>query len=63
MKMRFAKIAKELEDNEARITGELMAGQGKPVDIGGYYFPDPVMAEKAMRPSSIFKTIIDTIER
>jgi isocitrate dehydrogenase len=63
MKMRFAKIAKELEENEARITGELLAGQGKPVDIGGYYFPDPVMAEKAMRPSSIFNTIIDTDRR
>jgi len=58
---RFANVAKELEENEAKITEELLAAQGKPVDIGGYYLPDPEKASQAMRPSSIFNKIIDDI--
>ncbi|MFZ1504327.1 MAG: NADP-dependent isocitrate dehydrogenase, partial [Nitrospira sp.] len=34
---RFVKVAKEMADNEAKISGELIAAQGKPVDTGGYY--------------------------
>jgi isocitrate dehydrogenase len=58
MKTRFTGIAKELEGNEVQISGELLAAQGKPVDIGGYYLPDSHKAEKAMRPSATFNTII-----
>jgi isocitrate dehydrogenase len=47
----FAPIAKALAENEAKIVGELKAVQGKPVDIGGYYMPDPVKMEAVMRPS------------
>jgi isocitrate dehydrogenase len=47
----FAPIAKALHDNEQKIVGELKAAQGKPVDIGGYYMPDPVKMEAVMRPS------------
>ncbi|MFM1896117.1 MAG: hypothetical protein RLZZ385_1191 [Pseudomonadota bacterium] len=52
LQQRFAKLAKVLGDNEDRINGELLAVQGKPVDIGGYYRPDPVKAGAAMRPSA-----------
>jgi isocitrate dehydrogenase len=58
---RFAKVAQELEENETIITGELLAAQGQPVDVGGYYMPDPAMAERAMRPSATFNAIIDAM--
>jgi len=54
LKARFAPLAKALTDNEQAIVGELIAAQGKPVDIGGYYRPDVAKASKAMRPSSTF---------
>jgi isocitrate dehydrogenase len=60
-KARFAKIAKDLEDNEKIITDELIAAQGKPVDIGGYYMPDDEKAYKEMRPSATFNAIIDAM--
>jgi len=58
---RFAAIAKQLQDNEAKINEELIGAQGKPQDIGGYYQPDPVKTEKAMRPSATLNAIIDAI--
>ena len=58
---RFVKIAKEMADNEAKITGELLAAQGKPVDVGGYYHPDDAKASKAMRPSATLNAIVDAI--
>ncbi len=58
---RFAKVAKEMTDNEAKIAGELIAAQGKPVDTGGYYHPDDVKSSKAMRPSATLNAIIDAI--
>jgi len=61
LQQRFSKIAKELGDNEANIIDELNGAQGKPVDISGYYMPDPDMAAKAMRPSATLNTIIDAI--
>ncbi|MEO8339954.1 MAG: NADP-dependent isocitrate dehydrogenase [Nitrospirota bacterium] len=59
--VRFVKIAKDLADNEAKITGELLAAQGKPVDVGGYYHPDDAKAAKAMRPSPTLNAIVDAI--
>jgi isocitrate dehydrogenase len=59
MQARFATVAKELEANEAKIVEELLSAQGRPVDIGGYYFPDEAMAENEMRPSPTFNAIID----
>jgi isocitrate dehydrogenase len=61
MRQRFAKVAQELEANEAKIAEEMLAAQGRPVDLGGYYLPDPVLAEKAMRPSATFNAIIDAM--
>ncbi len=58
---RFAKVAQQLKDNEAKINEELIGAQGKPQDIGGYYMPDPVKTEKAMRPSATLNAIIDAI--
>jgi isocitrate dehydrogenase len=58
---RFAKVAQQLQENEAKINEELIGAQGKPQDIGGYYQPDPVKTEKAMRPSATLNAIIDAI--
>jgi isocitrate dehydrogenase len=57
---KFAKVAKELSDNEKKIDGELLAAQGKPQDVGGYYHPDDAKAYKAMRPSATLNAIIDS---
>jgi isocitrate dehydrogenase len=58
---RFAKIAKDMADNEAKISAELLGAQGKPVDVGGYYHPDDAKASKAMRPSQTLNAIVDAI--
>ena len=57
---KFSKIAKSLSDNEKKIDGELLAAQGKPQDVGGYYHPDDAKASKAMRPSATLNAIIDS---
>eukprot|EP00403_Amphidinium_massartii_P019604 CAMPEP_0178427114 /NCGR_PEP_ID=MMETSP0689_2-20121128/29577_1 /TAXON_ID=160604 /ORGANISM="Amphidinium massartii, Strain CS-259" /LENGTH=844 /DNA_ID=CAMNT_0020048809 /DNA_START=110 /DNA_END=2644 /DNA_ORIENTATION=+ len=56
---RFSKVAAQLKANEAKIVGELIAAEGKPANIGGYYFPDPFLAAQAMRPSPTFNSILD----
>ncbi|HGY56772.1 MAG TPA: NADP-dependent isocitrate dehydrogenase [Caldithrix abyssi] len=61
LKERFAPVAEQLEQNEARIADELLAAQGKAVDIGGYYFPDETKVEKEMRPSATLNSIIDSL--
>ncbi len=61
LKERFTKVAQQLEDNEAKIAEELLAAQGQPVDVGGYFRPDPVLAAKAMRPSPTLNSIIDAM--
>jgi len=50
----FKELAETLADKEAVIVGELLAVQGKPADIGGYYLPDPEKATAVMRPSQTF---------
>lgn len=50
----FASLASKLRAQEATIVEELIAVQGQPVDIGGYYRPDPAKCEAAMRPSATF---------
>jgi len=52
-------LAKGLADAEEEIMKDLIECQGPPVDIGGYYRPDPVKAEAAMRPSKAFNALID----
>lgn len=58
---KFQKVATSLADNEAKINEELLAAQGAPANIGGYYLPNDELAEKAMRPSMTFNAIIDAI--
>ena len=54
----FAKLAKTFGDNEDTIVTELAEAQGKPADIGGYYYPDPEKTTAVMRPS---KTLNDAL--
>ena len=58
---RFMPLAKSLADNEAKINAELIAAQGKPVDMGGYYHPDFGKTSKAMRPSTTFNAALNAI--
>ncbi|CAH0269396.1 NADP-dependent isocitrate dehydrogenase [Pseudomonas mediterranea] len=58
LKAQFTTLAKTLTDNEEKIVAELNAVQGKPVDIGGYYFANPELTSKAMRPSATFNAAI-----
>jgi isocitrate dehydrogenase len=57
----FAGLAKTLADQEKAIVDELIAVQGSPADIGGYYQPDPVKAAAVMRPSKIFNEAIASL--
>jgi len=59
LKKRFTPVARDLEANEAKIADELLSAQGTPVDLGGYYLPDEVRAEAAMRPSPTLNAIVD----
>ncbi len=58
---RFAKVAEELEANEAKIVDELNCAQGTAVNIDGYYRPDYNKTAQAMRPSATFNAIIDSL--
>jgi isocitrate dehydrogenase len=61
LKAKFTKVFQQLAANEAKINEELLAAQGKPVDMGGYYHPDKTKVAKAMRPSATLNAIIDSI--
>jgi isocitrate dehydrogenase len=61
LKRIFAPIAQELEAKVDVILQELQAVKGKPVDLGGYYRPDPAKMKAAMRPSATFNTIVDSL--
>ena len=54
----FTALAKALTDGEETITAELLAVQGEPVDIGGYYRPDDEKAAAVMRPSTTLNEAI-----
>ncbi|CAL9314321.1 MULTISPECIES: NADP-dependent isocitrate dehydrogenase [unclassified Streptomyces] len=57
----FAPLAKTLTEQEGTIVEELIAVQGKPADIGGYYQPDPEKAATVMRPSQTFNQALATL--
>jgi isocitrate dehydrogenase len=59
LKQRFTALAAALAAAEGKITQELLAAQGKPVDLGGYYFPADDKCVAAMRPSATLNAIID----
>ena len=58
LKEHFAPVTKQLEEKLDVILQELNAAKGKPVDMGGYYLPDPEKIKAAMRPSKTFNTIL-----
>ncbi|MBL4679090.1 MAG: NADP-dependent isocitrate dehydrogenase [Pseudomonadales bacterium] len=53
----FAELATSLVNNEKAILAELIDIQGNPVELGGYYHPDPEKMEKAMRPSATLNAL------
>lgn len=57
----FKPVAAAMLDNETKINAELIAAQGQPQNIGGYYKPDENMEYAAMRPSATLDTIINGI--
>ena len=61
LKTSFAPIAEELAANEQTIVEELLAVQGSPADIGGYYQPDDEKASAVMRPSSTLNDILEKL--
>ncbi|MBW3084687.1 Isocitrate dehydrogenase [NADP] 2 [Austwickia sp. TVS 96-490-7B] len=61
LKTRFTPVAEALENSQDQIDAELLAVQGSPVDMGGYYLPDAEKTAAAMRPSATLNAIIDAI--
>ncbi|MEU0987505.1 NADP-dependent isocitrate dehydrogenase [Streptomyces sp. NPDC005953] len=57
----FSALAKTLSEQEQTIVDELIAVQGSPVDIGGYYQPDVTKATAVMRPSETFNQALATL--
>jgi isocitrate dehydrogenase len=55
----FATLSTELIANEEKIVAELIECQGEPVDLGGYWKPEPAKVDKAMRASPTFNKILD----
>ena len=55
----YRDLARELLEKRGTIVEELSSCQGKPVDIGGYYKPDPAKADKAMRHSATLNSIFN----
>lgn len=62
LKAIFTPIAASLVERENTIVGELAAVQGKPVDIGGYYYPDEALTRAAMCPSATLNGILASIK-
>jgi isocitrate dehydrogenase len=61
MKAKFTAVAEKLSTNEPAIAEELLKAQGEAMEIGGYFHPDAIMTEKAMRPSATLNEIIDSL--
>jgi isocitrate dehydrogenase len=54
----FAPVAQAMSENEAKIDAELIAAQGKPQNIGGYYQPSFELTDNAMRPSETLNSVL-----
>jgi len=61
LKAQFTAGLAKLKESDAQIAEDLVKCQGKPVDIGGYYHPDPRKSRTAMRPSDTFNRILNYI--
>ncbi len=57
----FADLAGTLAEHEETVVAELLAVQGSPVDLGGYYHPDPARCEAVMRPSGTFNDAVGAL--
>lgn len=55
----FAPVAETLAAREDEIVAQLLAVQGTPAEIGGYYHPDVELVTAVMRPSAAFNEVID----
>ena len=58
LKAQFEALAQILAANETKIVDELNTIQGNAVDMGGYYRPNPVLVQEAMRPSQTFNSAL-----
>ncbi|UDG79581.1 Isocitrate dehydrogenase [NADP] [Candidatus Steffania adelgidicola] len=63
LKETFTELAHYLTNNKKKILFELNYNQGNPVDIGGYYHPDPVLIRKVMCPSPTFNIVLQSLEK
>jgi isocitrate dehydrogenase len=61
LQAKFTPIAQNLRTNELTIISELNTAQGKKINLGGYYQPNPELAYKVMCPSIRFNAIIKSI--
>lgn len=61
LKSKFAPLFAQLSQQESQILSELNGAQGKAIDIGGYYHPEPGKTEQAMRPSATLNAAIAAI--
>ncbi len=61
LQLAFKPLAEKLAAAEKQIVAELIAVQGKPADIGGYYRPDDAKASAALRPSGTFNAALATL--
>ena len=61
LKAIFSKVSTQINEKESQILTELIDAQGSKQDIGGYYKPDALLVEKAMRPSTILNDILKAI--
>jgi len=61
LKSIFSVVSSQINQKEVQILKELIDAQGSKQDIGGYYKPDPILVEKAMRPSTTLNAILETI--
>jgi isocitrate dehydrogenase len=59
----FTEVAQALATNEDTITAQLLAVQGSPVDIGGYYHPDVSKVVAVMRPSATLNEVLESLRR
>lgn len=59
----FSGISESLKSNEDQIAQELLAVQGSPVELGGYYWPQDAKADSAMRPSETLNGILDQLTK
>ena len=57
----FAAVSGALDSAEETILGELLAVQGSPVDLGGYYHPDEAKVTAVMRPSARFSDVLSML--